>query len=260
MGNVVLLFLFSVFCFGDTGSLRKVRGGLIIKATDVNQYRTALKGTVFTRNSSGAVVDQFEGLGSSSFRWDDSYIKRLVFGAYANNIYIENTGTNIEMNVGGAVQMQITSNGLDGNYIKNDSIAQAGLATKVYTLGSTIDFNTSSTGTWTAVTNGTATLTPQRNGVRIMLVSANTAIGCYFGVVGSGSRDGRARIKRDGTVIFTTILLSGDTGADLIQPCGIIKTFDNVTGGSSITYTLEIYAGTSDTTTVYQAKLLAVEI
>lgn len=258
MGNLILLFLFSFFCFGDTGSLRKVRGGLIIKATDVNQYRTALKGTVFTRNSSGAVVDQYEGLGSTSFRWDDSYIKKLIFGAYADNIYIENTGTNIEMNVGGAVQMQITSSGLDGNYFKNNSIPQAALNNGTYALSSgSGTFSTTSTS-YVAVTNLSATITNQRNLVLVQTISDGSNA-CYLDYdYVSSTASFHLQIKRDGSVIHQQIMSSNN---DIGSTCSFLQFVDNVSGGSSHTYTVEAKVGNAaNTLYLYYFRLVAQDI
>lgn len=144
-----------------TNNLYTVTGGTTVQESDPNQYHTALSGDHIPRNSSGNITDNFSSLGSSTYWWKNifvktiAYLKKVVIGSeasgveitessgdmvlsvltaknfksYINSVLMKNiSATDHTFYIGGVAKSQIDANGLDGSYLKADSVGTAAYA------------------------------------------------------------------------------------------------------------------------------------
>jgi len=69
--------------------------GNVIPASDHNSLRDALIGAVVPRNASGDATDIQADMGTSSFRWKDQYLQRIILGIASNLIVVEESPANV---------------------------------------------------------------------------------------------------------------------------------------------------------------------
>lgn len=120
-----------------------------IFAEHVNILKRVLAGDILPRNVSGVTTDLGGGVGSSTYRFDESFFLQLVIGAVASGLKIQESSGALHFKVGDVLKMVLDSNGIDGNYLKADSVL--GAAMNVATLQMTVtDFS----GTTFAVPSG----------------------------------------------------------------------------------------------------------
>jgi hypothetical protein len=107
----------------STNTLLSVAGGTIY-ITHPNQYFSALTGDLVTRNASGAPQDIYGSLGSTTYRWNQGYLKELFIGATGTTQKIFETSGHLDFTVN-ATTHRITSGGhlLIGSIIDNGVLA-----------------------------------------------------------------------------------------------------------------------------------------
>ena len=125
----------------------------IVKKTHVNDPRLALYEHLCPRNTSGVCTSEAGGLGTSSFSWADSYIKKIFLGDTGSTPFIGESGTNdIQLDTGTASKQilfkvnavtkgVVDTNGVDGAYLKAVSVAAAALASDSVTTAKILDAN-----------------------------------------------------------------------------------------------------------------------
>ncbi len=116
--------------------------GQVISSSDVNQYRTALNQTLFPRNSGGAVADLGGDMGSSTYRFNNAYIKSYNIGDPANSLIIEeNVSNQISIKTSGVERVVIDDDGLDAGGLKAATVTQAKMANNSVGTNQLIDSN-----------------------------------------------------------------------------------------------------------------------
>jgi hypothetical protein len=99
----------------------------------MNLIRSALMQIFFGRNSSGVVADLAGDLGSTTYRWNDAAIKRILIGESATDIQIKQDGSALVVTIGGTEVFRVdTTNGITAtdyadNTIPVEAIVDGGL-------------------------------------------------------------------------------------------------------------------------------------
>lgn len=246
MGNLIQLFLYFSFCFGDTNTLSTATG--VVDASELNQFRSALNSTFMPRNSSGVVADLAASLGSSTYRFDSSHIQKIFLGTASQNVFIDGSGADLRFYVSNTKEASVTTNGVEGSYLKDGSVTQGGLNNGNYSFGSLDSgpFNTTST-TYTQVTNLSATITTTGRPV-IAEIGASSGDTCNIQFGGNLQFD--LAFKMDGTIYSEATMFHGNV---LVYPCGGFYAF-NVPSAGLHTFTVWVKTNTSNIS-VYNAVL-----
>lgn len=151
-----------------------------------NVIRSALIGDIVPRNSSGVATDQGGDVGSTTYRWNNAYLKKILLGTVANNNTIEESSSDLIIKVGGNTKFNLNAtNGMDGQYLKSLSVPTAARGT----LG---ELETSSSGSFTSavsntrefITNLEGSITTYGNPVWLGLIGTSNSSDCYFGTSG----------------------------------------------------------------------------
>lgn len=197
--GVAALFLVSGIVYSGSDTIPARSPGQVISASHLNVLRNAFMQVLFPRNSSGVVTDLAGDLGSSTYRWNDASIKRILLGESASNIQLKETSPSLLQGlIGGNVKISVSSAGIDGQYMQSASITRAALASP-----SNVVQVTSST---------TVTLPTGVTWVVLEMVSGGGAGGGgeYSAGTGSGGGGGAG-----GNYLTTPVYINGDLTLDV---------------------------------------------
>lgn len=111
-----------------TNTLTNRVDGQVVNQTFFNEIHQALNGTFIPRNASGVATDVGGDLGSSTYRWNDSYILRMFFGAIASGLSIEDDAGDIVFKRNSIEVGRFTVNGLDASDLVSASVTQTQMA------------------------------------------------------------------------------------------------------------------------------------
>lgn len=225
-----------------TNTLTTGADGAVIPASIINQYKTALNENVVPRNSGGAATDIEGDLGTSSLRWKNAYIQKIIVGLASSNVSIEeassvlshaidgtvreqlgdstkivNVTDNHSFQINGTEKLVVDNDGADGQYLKAGSVATAAVAdgavTRAKTTSNHIEsascgtYTNTTAGAWETVTNFTVAITTSGNPV---LLTINP-----FGVAPLYSQANNSftatfmRYERDGGSLGRMVVFSG---------------------------------------------------
>lgn len=224
-----------------------------VRTNHVNQYYSALSGDLVPRNSSGIATDLGGDLGQSTKRWDDLFSKKLNIGAAGSGLFIDDNGGLLRFGVGGVAVADVSST---GRWVASLG-QQVGSSTGTYSTSST---------SYTAVTNVSATITTRGRPVFLTLISADgdplASNACSIGATttGGGSYAIEYVWKRGSTGIghYVQSFDPNVSSRTLFIPCTSVLHFDVVAAGT-YTYTLEVKTNGA-TTNITHAKIFAYEL
>ena len=233
-----LLFFISI-CLASPVNLRTVTDGKVIKPSEVNQYYSALTGKILPRGSNGVVSDLAGALGSATYRWEDGWFSTIYFGDSASNTYLTASATELKCFVGGVQKCSMTSSGFDGAYLASDSVSQTALNNGNFSISSSSGSFTTTSTSYTAVTNLSASITTNGRPVIISLQDESGSSVCSIGLTvgAAGDRGYQISIKRDSTVIYET-LAKNFSNVNTFSGCGGFVVFDTPSEGT-YTYSYE---------------------
>lgn len=149
-------------------------GGQTTDAAWWNLFKTVLSDALVPRDNTGTALDQFGKLGSSTYRWKDLYVNKLILNTIASGLNFQDSSGSLIAQVNNTTKLNIhPTNGMDGQYFKADSVSRGALATQTI-------LKTSSSGVWTGAagareqpTNLSGSLTTNGNPVFIGLTTAS---------------------------------------------------------------------------------------
>lgn len=252
---MIKLLLFLSYCFSDSNTLSTATG--VVDASELNQFRSALNSTLMPRNSSGVVADLAASLGSSTYRFDSSNIQKIFLGTASQNVFIDGSGADLRFYVSNTKEASVTSSGVEGSYLKDISVTQGGLNNGNYSISSSCGAYQTTSTSYVAVTNLSASITATGRPVRLMLNSDGV---CHVMCgPGAGTSTCAIRAKRDSTVFSEESFESQPVQEWL--PCGNFTWFDTPSAGT-YTYSIEVKSitGSGFYIDIANAKLVVWEI
>jgi len=110
------------FLFAGTNNLTTITDGSVADAGDLNQFKTALNNDLVPRNSSGVPTDVAGGLGTTTFRWTDSYFEKAFIGTVGSLINLEDIAGDLVFRIDGTAAVTVKSTGLEGTDIIPNSL------------------------------------------------------------------------------------------------------------------------------------------
>ena len=117
-----------------TNNIPSAVDGTPIPETDHNAIQEALANDHVPRNTSGVPTDIQGGLGTSTFRWGISYIKKIFLGAVSSNLTMEEDAGDIIFRVAGIVILRIASGGITTTFTNG---ILPNLKSQIFTSGGT---------------------------------------------------------------------------------------------------------------------------
>lgn len=124
---VISLGFISLMVWSGTDTIAARSPGQVISSTHMNVIRNALTQVFYPRNSSGVVTDVAGDLGSSSYRWNDASIKRILLGDASSNIQLKDVSNVFQVLISGNIKTTVSSAGFDGQYVKAASVPRSAI-------------------------------------------------------------------------------------------------------------------------------------
>jgi hypothetical protein len=256
--TLFLALLFAGALFAGTNSLTSVPTSPVqkVRTSHVNQYYSALNQDFVPRNSSGVMTDLGGSLGQSSSRWDNLYVKKLVPGASASGLFIDDNSGKLRFGVGGAGIFEVDSTGITtAQVVPRSSIKAVGQqisgSSGVFTRG---------VATFADITNLSVTLTTVGRPVALYITSDNSG-GAYWDAVVAGGVSSSCTIKiiRDANFVASWTLNS--ISATVNSEAALsLSTLDTPTAGTYVYKAQLSGSGTPATCEVINGKLIAYEL
>lgn len=111
-----------------TNTLTDRIDGQVVDQTFFNEIHQALNGTFPPRNASGVPTDVGGDLGSTTYRFNNSYIATMYFGAIASGLSFSDDSGDIVIKRNSVEVGRFTANGLDGSDLVAASVTLAKMA------------------------------------------------------------------------------------------------------------------------------------
>jgi len=223
-----------------TNNLTTRSPGNVIRSADHNSFTQALEGDIVPRNGSGAPEDIAGDIGTSTYRFDNGYIKKVFIGEIAKLINFEGSGNDLIVKVGGTTVGKWTTVGLDGSYLVDESVDRFALApgNVLYSAASgTVSHNSTSYQTVVEVDKGTYS-----NRYYMIGLTANSTAGTSTLKIEQATAShilGYVRILLDNatTIYETTLESASSAGASTrtlsVPPTSVYIMWDCTTTGNS---------------------------
>lgn len=253
-----------------TNTLSTRSPGEVIPSSDHNSLVQALEVDMVPRNGSGVATDIAGSIGTSTYRWDSAYVKKIFIGEVANLIDFEQSGSTLILKLGGSTVATFTSNGIDDSSHAALSIARSKLAGGTITsTNASGSYSTTSTSYTGAVTN-LSTSYSVVNGRKyfIGLTSDPAQPDSYLKMKEGGANPhalGYIRLKADSTVLNEARLeqeTSAGSGNSITAPVGSLWSIYSAGSTGSVTFACEarVDATFTGTFSVVNAVLSIFEI
>lgn len=218
--------------------------GDVISSDDPNQYKTGLTGDVVPRNSSGVPTDVFGSLGSTVYRWLNTFTSKIYIGLTASGLSIEEDSGDLIFKIATVEKARLKSSGFTFGSVRERGYGESAAVNYV-----------AASGTLADITNASFSITTNGGDVFVGNKSNNSTTICSFTLLddGASGNGGTARIvlQRDGSdiALWDMSLQPGTTDAmTLTIPGSAFNYIDHSLAAGTYTYKLRAsYTGTGIT-------------
>lgn len=253
-----------------TNTLTTASDGTVIPASDHNQLVTALKDNFVPRDTTTLAPTDLAGdIGSTSYRWDDSYIKKMNIGAVSSQLTIDEDGSNrMRFTVGGSTALTVDSGGLIPDSIATDmiidnNVTRAKLASVGQQLSSSSGSFTTSSLTPVDVTNLSVTITTTGRPIILEMIPVSTLSSIRItNNVNTGTLEATLILKRDTTIVSGNSFRLTQSTTGLIPAVPAALRFIDTSSSGTYTFKVQANVGTTinNVVQVRDYKLLAYEL